>query len=59
MKVYQMLKTVSIITHEAQINFWQEELYSELDFQQAFLDVQLLVRAGIASLWRGKKMDGE
>lgn len=44
-----MLKTISVITQEEQTNFWEQELYNELEFQQAFLDVQLLLKEGIVS----------
>lgn len=57
MNLYQMLKTISIITQEEQTNFWEQELYNELEFQQAFLDVQLLLKEGIVSLWTGGKID--
>lgn len=42
-----MLKTLSVITPEAQVNFWEQEIYNELEFAEAYLDVQLLLNAEV------------
>lgn len=50
MTVYQMLKTIHVVTYEAQVNFFEQEIYKESEFADAFLDVQLLLKAGVCKL---------
>ncbi|MDM5250103.1 hypothetical protein [Lysinibacillus sp. G4S2] len=50
MTEYQMLKTISVVTYEAQVNFFEQEIYKESEFVDAFLDVQLLLKAGVCKL---------
>ncbi len=39
MTVYQMLKTIHVVTYEAQVNFFEQEIYKESELADAFLDV--------------------
>ncbi|MFJ8458174.1 hypothetical protein ACIQ57_03480 [Lysinibacillus xylanilyticus] len=50
MTVYQMLKTIHVVTYEAQVNFFEQEIYKESELADAFLDVQLLLKAGLCKL---------
>lgn len=50
MTVYQMLKTIHVVTYEEQVNFFEHENYKESEFADAFLDVKLLLKAGVCKL---------
>ncbi|WP_375199587.1 hypothetical protein [Bacillus sp. RS11] len=50
MTVYQMLKNIHVVTYEAQVNFFEKEIYKESELADAFLDVQLLLKAGVCKL---------
>jgi len=46
-----MLENVHVIIRKKdQINFWEQEIYSQIDFNEACIDVRLLLKEGLCQI---------
>lgn len=51
MSFYKMLDNVHVIIRKKdQINFWEQEIYSQNDFNEACIDVRLLLKEGLCQI---------